>query len=86
MVGTIARPSSPSVRFTALELPIITSMANTGKNVAERDQHFLEHRHGQLGAERLARQQRDPDRGEQADHRLHQQLDAAGNALVVALA
>ena len=32
MVGTIASPSSPSVRFTAFELPIITSAANTGKN------------------------------------------------------
>ena len=30
MVGTIASPSSPSVRFTAFELPIITSAANTG--------------------------------------------------------
>ena len=31
MVGTIARPSRPSVRLTAFEAPIMTSMAN-GKN------------------------------------------------------
>ena len=32
IVGTIASPSNPSVRFTAFELPSITSIANTGKN------------------------------------------------------
>ena len=31
MVGTMASPSSPSVRFTAFDAPIITSMPNTGK-------------------------------------------------------
>ena len=31
MVGTIASPSSPSVRFTALDAPIITTMPTSGK-------------------------------------------------------
>ena len=32
MVGTIASPSSPSVRFTALEAPIITNIATSGNS------------------------------------------------------
>ena len=32
MEGTIARPSRPSVRFTALDEPIITSAPSTGRS------------------------------------------------------
>ena len=32
MTGTMARPSSPSVRFTALEAPTMTKTAKTMKN------------------------------------------------------
>ena len=52
MVGTMARPSSPSVRFTAFDAPSITSMPNIGNDEAERDQQLLEHRDGQRRGER----------------------------------
>jgi hypothetical protein len=52
--------------------------------MTKRDQHLLKHGYGQFARQRIARQRGDPDAGDQADHRLHQQLDATRHALVVA--
>ena len=38
MTGTMASPSSPSVRFTALPAPTITKQANGTKNQPSSDQ------------------------------------------------
>jgi hypothetical protein len=52
---------------------------------AERDQQVLEERHGEARRQRFRREPDDPQGRNQADAQLRDQLDAAGQALGVAL-
>ena len=40
-MGTVAKPSNPSVKFTALEEPIITNRPNGMKNIPRSKIRFL---------------------------------------------
>ena len=44
ITGTMARPSSPSVRFTALPAPTMMNIANSDEEPAEIEHEFLEER------------------------------------------
>ena len=53
MIGTMANPSRPSVRLTALPEPTMTKAANGMKNQAEIHDPVLEERKGKAGGKRL---------------------------------
>ena len=40
-MGTVAKPSNPSVKFTAFEEPIITNRPNGMKNIPRSKMRFL---------------------------------------------
>ena len=48
ITGTMARPSRPSVMFTALPAPTMTKAANSTKNQPRFEQRVLEDREGEL--------------------------------------
>ena len=52
ITGTMARPSRPSVRFTALPAPMMMKAANNDEEPAEIEHQFLEERKHQRGRER----------------------------------
>jgi hypothetical protein len=64
ITGTMARPSRPSVRFTALPAPTMMKVAEQHVEPAEIQHQFLEERKNQRGRERHASKldQRDASR------------------------
>ena len=81
ITGTMARPSSPSVRFTALPAPTMMKAPNTTKNQPRSITKSLKNGNRQRGRERAAAEARDArSRPATRDDRLDEQASAAGEA------
>ena len=84
ITGTMARPSRPSVRFTALPKPTMMKAAKTTKKKDEVEQEILEEREGERGREgRRAGEIADADRRPMPANRASMvEAQPAGKALV----
>ena len=81
----MARPSSPSVRLTALDAPTMTSPPKRRKPPAQRDQQRLEERHRDCTGQRRILQLHHGIAGSKRHRELDQELALAADAVRGAL-
>ena len=82
IAGPIASPSSPSVRLTAFDAPVITSTPNGTKNQPRFSSTSFRNGTASVLASDCARDKGQRDAGDGREQDLQQQLDAARHAVM----